>query len=127
MKKHKHLFDELSSLIHEVQQKCPVVSTYTIDSHKEELLSEAIEVKEAVQKKDWQNLKEELGDVLWDWITLCNLAEKQGLFTTQQVLEQLRSKILRRNPHVFGNKKAKTKEEAHKLWQEIKKKEKEGK
>jgi len=120
----KHLFDELAELIHEIGEKCPAVREYSLESHKEELLSEAVEVKEAVEKQDWDNLKEELGDVLWDWLTFCRIAEARSLFSTQEVLEQLQEKILRRNPHVFGNVKVSTKEEASRLWEEIKRKEK---
>ena len=126
MDNHK-LFDELAKLIREVQLKCPIVKEFTLESHPKELLNEAQEVAEAVEKQDWENLKEELGDVLWDWIHICHLAEKRGLFSTKEVLEQLEEKIKRRNPHVFGNVKVETKEEAKELWQEIKKKEKEGK
>lgn len=127
MKKEKHLFDELAELIHQLQLECPRAKEYTLQSHKEELLSETLEVKEAVEKEDWENLKEELGDVLHDWFIFCKIAEKQGLFTTEDVLRHLREKIHRRNPHVFGNAKAKTTEDVIKLRDEIKKLEKEGK
>ena len=125
--KEKHLFDELAELIKEINEKCPAVKEYKIEEHWKELLSEAEEVREAIKEEDWENLKEELGDVLWDWLTMCRLAEKRGLFTTREVLEQLREKIHRRNPHVFGNMKVETKEEAKTLWNEIKRKEKEEK
>ena len=112
----KHLFDELAELIHEITEKCPAVREFSVETHAKELVSEAEEVQEAIEKEDWENLKEELGDVLWDWITLCKLAEKRNLFTTKEVLEQLREKIHRRNPHVFGDIKVNNKEEALALW-----------
>lgn len=119
------LFKELTELIHELQTKCPHSSTLTLENQKKELINEAIEARTAVNKKDWQNLKEELGDVLWDWMTFCWIAEQKGLFKTSQVLEILKQKIKRRNPHIFGNATAKSKEEALKLKEKAKKQEKE--
>ncbi len=126
MENHK-LVDKLAELILEIQAKDPIAKEFTLESHPHELISEANEVLEAVEKKDWENLKEELGDVLWDWIHICHLSEKRGLFTTQEVLELLEEKIHRRNPHVFGDVKIETKEEAREQWQKIKRKEKEDK
>jgi tetrapyrrole methylase family protein/MazG family protein len=120
----KELFEEIRKLVSEVQAKCPVASVRTFDKQKKELLDEAIEVRMAVDKEDWENLKEELGDVLWDWLVFCWIAEQKGLFKTSEVLETLKAKIKRRNPHVFGNAIAKTKEEVEAMRQEIKKKEK---
>ena len=106
------LFEELAELIKELQEKCPLAKGFTLDSHKKELIDEAVEAAEAVDKKDWENLKEELGDVLWDWLTFCAIAEKEGKFTTKEVLEELKEKIKQRNPHVFGNQKITTLQEA---------------
>ncbi len=123
----KELFEEIAKLISELREKCPSASVRTFDRQKKELLDEAIEVRMAVDKEDWENLKEELGDVLWDWMVFCLIAEQKGLFKTSEVLETLKAKIKRRNPHVFGNAIAKTKEEVEAMRQEIKKKEKETK
>lgn len=120
----KELFEEIRKLVFEVQAKCPAASLRTFDKQKKEFLDEAIEVRMAIDKQDWENLKEELGDVLWDWTVICWLAEQKGLFKTSDVLETLKEKIKRRNPHVFGNTLAKTKEEVEAMRQEIKKKEK---
>ncbi len=121
------LFKELVELIHELQEKCPAASKLSFDNQKKELVDEAIEARMAVDKKDWQNLKEELGDVLWDWLTFCTIAEKQRKFTTAEVLEYLKEKIKRRNPHVFGNEKASTVEEAREAKKKAKKEWKERK
>jgi len=112
MKTQEQLFKEAAELIRELSQKCPDAKEHTFGFMKKDLVDEAIEARMAVDKKDWQELKEELGDVLWSWIDFCFVAEKEGKFTTQEVLEFLQEKIKRRNPHVFGNEKADTIEEA---------------
>ncbi len=127
MKTQEQLFKEVAELIHELSQKCPDAKEHTFSFMKKDLVDEAIEARMAVDKQDWQELKEELGDVLWSWIDFCIVAENEGKFTTQEVLEFLQEKIKRRNPHVFGNEKAETREEARQLKEEVKRKEKQQK
>jgi len=121
------LFKEIVELVSVWQEKCPLASTNTFDSLKKSLVDESIEARMAVDKEDWEELKEELGDVLWDVLAFCVQAEKENKFTTKDVLETLKEKIKRRNPHVFGNAVAKTKEEVRELKQKIKQKEKQAK
>ena len=121
------LFKELAALIQEIQQKCPDTKSHSLDFYKKDLVDEAIEARMAVNKKDWQELKEELGDVLWSWLEFCARAEKEDLFTTNEVLELLRHKLKQRNPHVFGNELAETIEEAREAKKKAKKEWKERK
>ncbi|MEK6868234.1 MAG: MazG nucleotide pyrophosphohydrolase domain-containing protein [Nanoarchaeota archaeon] len=87
---------------------------------------EARELIEAMKTKDYEHIKEELGDVLMDWAHACKLAEEQGLFTIKDVLDAVNEKIKRRKPYVLdAEKKEMTKEEAVRIWKEVKKKEKE--
>jgi len=115
------LFKDVVALVRELSQKCPEAKEHTMQFLKKDLVDEAIEARMAVNKQDWQELKEELGDVLWSWIDFCIQAEKQGLFTTQEVLELLKHKLVQRNPHVFGKQKANTIEEAKKAKKKAKK------
>lgn len=106
------LFKEVVEMARELSQKCPEAKEHTIQFMKKDLVDEAIEARMAVDKQDWEELKEELGDVLWSWIDFCLVAEKEGKFTTEEVLEFLKHKLAQRNPHVFGKEKAETVEEA---------------
>ena len=121
------LFKELAELLQTIKQKCPDSKYNDLNFYKKDLVDEAIEARMAVDKKDWQELKEELGDVLWSWLEFCIQAEKEGLFTTEEVLELLKHKLKQRNPHVFGNKKAETVEEAREAKKKAKKEWKEKK
>ena len=92
----------------------------TIENQKRNLLDKAIDARKAVDTKDWNKLQEELANVLISWLTFCKAAEKQKLFTTKEVLEYLKEKMRQRNPHVFGEKKATSLEEAIKAREKAK-------
>ncbi len=121
------LFKELAELIYELREKRPDTKSHSLDFYKKDLVDEAIEARMAVDKENWEELKEELGDVLWAWLEFCARAEKEGLFTTNEVLELLKHKLKQRNPHVFGNENVETIEEARDAKKKAKKEWKEKK
>ena len=89
------------------------------------LREESEEVIAAIQKKDDENLKEELGDLLLQVIFHAYIAQEQNRFTVAEVIDGLNQKLIRRHPHVFGGaKEAQTPEEALAQWKEIKRQEK---
>lgn len=67
------------------------------------LIQEAYEVVDAIDKKDMENLKEELGDVLFQVVFHARIAEEEGLFTMQDVVDGIADKMIARHPYVFGN------------------------
>lgn len=122
----KKLFAELISIITHLRgpQGCLWDKKQTLDSMVPNIIEEAQEVKDAVQAKDYNNLCEELGDLLMDVLMEIQIAHENGLFDYQQVLEGAKDKFIRRHPHVFGDIKVNTPEEALMVWKEMKKKEK---
>lgn len=88
------------------------------------LKEESDEVERAIKKGDWENLKEELGDLLLQVVFHSALAEKEGLFSVKDVVKGINSKLVRRHPHVFAGAKASTPREVLKRWKEIKAEEK---
>ena len=88
------------------------------------LKEEAGEVAVAVRKKDWENLKEELGDVLLQVVFHSALAAKAGRFGIRDVIRTVNSKLVRRHPHVFGAVKLSTPAEVLVEWNKIKRSEK---
>jgi len=106
------LVSEISQLIKKLESECPARKGVSLQEQQKELASEAVEVGLALKEQDWAELKEELGDVFWDWLTFCHIAEEKGLFSPEEVLEHLKLKIRERNPHIFGNETASTREEA---------------
>ena len=119
--------DEIEKLIDAIMktlEKCPWVKEQTIYSLKGELLSEAAELKDAIENKDMDNFEEEIGDIIYDTLLLLAIAERDGITTRDKVVRRVREKIMRRKPWVFGDEKVSTPEEASKRWYEIKEQEK---
>ncbi len=107
---------------------CPWDKKQTHESLIKCLQNESQELIDAINNKDDENMKEELGDVLLQVLMNAQIAEEEGKFTIDDVIVYLDEKLHRRHPHVFGDHaKAATPEEALALWREMKKKEREGK
>lgn len=105
-------------------QGCPWDKEQTLDTLKKYILEEANEVVQAIDNKDFDNLKEELGDVLFNIIFMSKLAEQNKRFDINDVIDGVSKKLVRRHPHIFGDKKASTAQEVKEVWAEIKKEEK---
>ena len=103
---------------------CPWDREQTHTSLKPYLLEEANEALEAIDEKDMEHLREELGDVLMQIVFHCALAEMQGAFDINDVIDGITEKMIRRHPHVFGDAKADNPDEVAELWQKIKEEEK---
>jgi nucleoside triphosphate diphosphatase len=95
------------------------------DSIKGLLLEEAYEVVDAVNNRDFDGLEDELGDLLFQVAFYAQLAEEERRFTIDEVIEHLHAKLVRRHPHVFGETRARTPEEALASWLAVKEQERE--
>ena len=120
------LFDEFIETIATLRAPggCPWDMEQTHESLKPCLLDEAQEVLEAIDAKDDENLCEELGDVLLQVVMHAQIAAEEGRFTMEDVIRGVNDKMIRRHPHVFGDVKVDSLEDQLKLWEEIKKQEK---
>jgi MazG family protein len=103
---------------------CPWDRDQDYDSVKGMLLEEAYEVVDAVSLKDFEGLEEELGDLLFQVVFYSRLAEEDGRFDIDGVIQNVYDKLVRRHPHVFGEARAANAEEALKSWTAAKEKEK---
>lgn len=88
------------------------------------ILEEAYEVAEALGNDSPEELKEELGDLLLQILLHSQIEAEAGHFTIADVAHALREKLVRRHPHVFGQKQADTPEAVRAQWEEIKKEDK---
>jgi len=121
-------FDRLMEIMRRLRGPggCPWDAEQSHDSLKRYLLEEAYEVIEAIDARDPEHLKEELGDLLLQPVFHAAIAEEQGDFTMDQVLDAINEKLIRRHPHVFGAEVIETSAAQVQNWEKIKKKEKEG-
>ncbi len=126
--KKPHDFLELLEIVAVLRSPdgCPWDREQTHESMKKCLLDETQEVISAIDKKDDENLCEELGDVLLQVLLNCEIAKERKAFEFSDVVQMLSEKLIRRHPHVFGDiKRPETPEESLELWRSVKKQEKE--
>jgi len=119
------MLDKLLKLAKKLRSKdgCPWDKERVLADFPEMLIEESEEIKEAIEKEDWDNLKEEIGDVLFNLCLLMQIAEEQKLFKSQDVIDHSADKIITRHSWVFGKDKVKNAEEALRLWKSNKEKE----
>jgi len=122
----KELFAEMMDIIAKLRgpKGCLWDRKQTLESLAPNILEEAEEVSEAVKFNDLSNLCEELGDLLMVIFMQIEIAREKGLFTYSDVLAGAVKKFIRRHPHVFGDVKVNTPEEALAVWKKMKKEEK---
>jgi len=85
---------------------CPWDRDQTFDTIRKYTLEEAYEVFDAIERRDFPHLAEELGDLLLQVLFYAEMAANEGHFTIADVLEHLNRKLVRRHPHVFGEEAA---------------------
>lgn len=103
---------------------CPWDMKQTHQSLKSYLIEEAYEVIEAIEEENYENMIEELGDVLLQVMLHSQIGEDDGMFTVDDVIASVNEKMIRRHPHVFGSKHLLNESEVVQQWEEIKKEEK---
>jgi len=103
---------------------CPWDREQTFDSIKPYTLEEAYEVLEAIDNRDWDELKGELGDLLLQVLFYAEMAQEDGRFSIGDVLERLSDKLVHRHPHVFGDVRAETSADVLRNWEALKAEEK---
>ena len=102
---------------------CPWDKEQTHESLKPFLLEEAYEVLDALDRKDDEDLAEELGDLLLQVVFHAQLAQERDRFAILDVLTTINQKLVRRHPHVFGQTEIHTAEEQRVHWERLKKRE----
>ncbi len=129
---HNKEFDKLIEIIKVLRGEngCAWDKKQTFDSLIPLFLEESYELTSAISNRDYDNIKEELGDILLHIIFFSELAnelEYENRFNIEDVLKEINEKLIRRHPHIFGDSKVNTVDGILKQWEEIKKEEKKDK
>jgi len=103
---------------------CPWDREQNFDSIKPYTLEETYEVLEAIDNRDWDELRGELGDLLLQVLFYSQMAQEEGHFAIDDVLDRLSNKLIHRHPHVFGDVTAATSADVLRNWEAIKGEEK---
>lgn len=99
---------------------CPWDQKQTPQTFKQYLVEETHELLEAINDNNSSHICEELGDLLFQVIFLNNLYQEKKLFTLSDVIDSISAKMIRRHPHVFGDKTIDSEQELRQQWQTIK-------
>ena len=120
----------LVTIMNELREKCPWDKKQTIQTLRQLTIEETYELADAITTKNWQGIKEELGDLLLHIIFYSKIGEEQQQFSLQDVIDGICKKLIERHPHIYGDPensgqvvKVNDAEEVKKNWEQIKLKE----
>jgi MazG family protein len=99
---------------------CPWDREQTHESLRPYLIEETYEVLDSIDRKAYQELKKELGDVLLHIVFHAKIASEENLFDMGDVIEEINTKLIRRHPHVFGDAKVEGARHVERQWEKIK-------
>ncbi len=115
---------EIMAALRQPETGCPWDVEQSFDSIVPYTIEETYEVVDAIERRDAQDLREELGDLLLQVVYYAQMASEIGLFTFDDVVEGITTKMIRRHPHVFGDAEARSARSAKGQWERIKAEEK---
>lgn len=118
-------FHRLVSHLRHPELGCPWDKSRTLEKMAKTIREEAEETAVALEKGDFPNQAEELGDILLNVMLAVIIAEEEGRYTWKDVVDGVSAKLIRRHPHVFGDTPAASAEEATRMFLAAKAKEKE--
>ncbi len=116
-------FERLVQIMDDLREKCPWDRKQTIQTLRPMTIEETYELADAITNNDWQNIKEELGDLLLHILFYTKIGTEQNQFTLQQVIEGICNKLIVRHPHIYGDVKVDNEEDVKRNWEKIKMKE----
>jgi MazG family protein len=131
MKKKREAFTEFGKLLVIVEKLgsrggCPWDRKQTLKSMRAHLVEETCEVLEALDRRDMERLKAELGDLLYIILFIARIADDRDAFRLHEVFQSVARKLVSRHPAIFARKKGVSAGEASRLWHESKRLEKKG-
>jgi MazG family protein len=116
-------FAKLIQVMDELREKCPWDKKQTIHSLRSLTIEETYELADAITEKDWQGIKEELGDLLLHIVFYARIGKEENQFTLAQVIRTIIDKLIFRHPHIYGDVQVKDEEDVKKNWENLKLKE----
>ena len=116
-------FGRLVAIMDELREKCPWDQKQTVDSLRSLTIEETYELADAITRKDWKGIREELGDLLLHIVFYARIGKEEGQFTLVEVIHKICEKLIHRHPHIYGNIEVRDEEDVKKNWEKLKIKE----
>jgi len=117
-------FRRLLGIMDELREKCPWDKAQTLESLRKLTIEETYELGDAILKKDLQEIKKELGDLMLHIVFYAKIGSEQNAFNMGDVLQNINDKLIYRHPHVFGDVSVADAREVEENWEDLKLKEK---
>jgi len=122
--KNQYSIEDLLDVMSEIRNKCPWDQKQTFDTLKKLTIEETYELVDAIDKKKYDDIKDELGDLLLHIIFYSKIASENKKFNFNDVLNSLIEKLIYRHPHIYGDIKVSSIDEVKKNWERLKVKDK---
>jgi MazG family protein len=116
-------FLKLKGIMDELREKCPWDRKQTLQSLRTQTIEELYELTDAITDRDWNAIKEELGDLLLHILFYSRIAEEQKQFDIGDVMKYISEKLIYRHPHIYGDVSVNNEEDVKKNWEKLKLKE----
>ena len=113
-------FKKLIEIMDKLRLECPWDRKQTFESLRNLTIEETYELADAIIDKKWDDVKNELGDLLLHIVFYAKIGSEKKLFNINDIINHVSKKIVDRHPHVFGDKKFSTSDEVVKSWELIK-------
>lgn len=123
MEEKKDAFERLLMIMDDLRTKCPWDKKQTLESLRYLTIEETYELSDAILKKDMNEMKGELGDIILHMVFYAKIASETNEFDIKDVLHAICDKLVHRHPHIYGDVKAETEEEVKRNWEQLKLKE----
>lgn len=123
MQNKKDNFNRLLQIMDDLREKCPWDKKQTLETLRILTIEETYELVDAIDNKDFNGMKEELGDLMLHLVFYAKIADEKKHFNMEDVLQQICEKLIRRHPHIYENTIVKDDEEVKSNWEKIKMKE----
>jgi XTP/dITP diphosphohydrolase len=115
--------ERLQRILNELREKCPWDKKQTIASLRIQTIEELYELADAISEENWQNIKEELGDLLLHIAFYSKIAEEQNRFSFKEVIEGICNKLVARHPHIYDTVVVNNESDVKRNWEKLKLKE----
>ncbi|MGC4057481.1 MAG: nucleoside triphosphate pyrophosphohydrolase [Chitinophagaceae bacterium] len=113
----------LLSILDELRERCPWDKKQTLQSLRPQTIEELYELTDALSGERWDDIREELGDILLHIVFYCRIASEQGQFAMPDVIEGICNKLIHRHPHIYSVISVNDEADVRRNWEQIKKSE----
>lgn len=113
-------FDKLLSIMDELREKCPWDKKQNFETLRHLTIEETYELADAIIENNSSEIKKELGDLLLHIVFYAKIGSEDKSFDIKDIIDSLNEKLIRRHPHIYGNREAKDSKQVEENWEEIK-------